>query len=822
MKISLKWLSDWIEIEDLVQDQERLVQLLTSAGFEVEGVHSEAEPYKNVVMGRLLEVGAHPNADKLTVCSVDVGESAARQIVCGAKNHRTGDSVVVALPGAVLPGNFAIKEGEIRGQKSSGMLCSLAELGLEPDGTDGILIAKGDINPGLPFSEWKGFDDTVFEIKVTPNRVDVLSHLGLARELSLLLDRPLQRVEETVTPQVEEPSRLSVRIEASGESEIFCAQEFQNVKVKESPDWMKKRLQSVGQKSINNVVDLTNYLMLDIGQPFHAYDKERVSKKVLNVRYAKGSESLRLLDQTEIVFEAPAGDEDSVLVIADGDRPVALAGVMGGLESSITSETQAIYLEAAHFEQRRIRRTSRRFGLSSESSLRFGKGAVQAQSVEFALRRAAQLLLKVVPPGNQGDAIRVYRPCVARAEQSSFRSFEPRRTNLEYSHLEQRLGALPDFEILKRILEGVSDEVEFKEHEISLVAKSFRRDLIEPEDYIEEIARVWGYDNIPETLPPLAHKPGPHGKIYADSRELEEILMRCGFSQTVHYAFVSSKRLAELMGSANSESWVYLQNPMSEDLNVMRPTLLLSLFETVCENYRRSNLKGHLFEIAPVHSKVSAVDSDSPYAESLRLGVVSFGDPGGLHKGADLLHELKARVEMLLKALAVSQFSWSDKPLPNLNASTLLHPYQQASLTVEGRTVGGIFAVHPSRLESEKVRVPVVMGEIDIQAVMQRHPRKIKFTRWPKNQPVDRDMAFVLPKGKLVAPILTEIRKLAPKGSKVDVFVADVFEGAPLKDGDKSVTVAMRISTDDASFQADAWVESVKSSVTQRFGIERR
>jgi phenylalanyl-tRNA synthetase beta chain len=389
MKISLNWLNDHIDLSDYRERAGEIAALLTAAGLEVEAVEDKSALFRHVVVGRIAQLDRHPNADRLTVCQVDVGEGSLRQIVCGAKNHKAGDKVVVTLPGAVLPGDFAIKKSKIRDVESLGMLASESELGLKKE-SEGILILPADAPVGEPFAKYFGLDDVTFEINVSPNRADCLSHLGLARELSALLGRPLKTagVELKTSARLSTKSAIGLEVHDTQLCPRYSARLVDGVKIGPSPAWLRMRLESVGLNPINNVVDVTNFIMMDLGQPLHAFDAARLQGKKIIVAKAEAGEKFKTLDGSELTL---SGDE---LTIRDGERAVCIAGAIGGLNSGVTDSTTSVLIESAHFAMDSVRKTARRHGLQTDSAYRFSRGT-DPSGVIRALERASALIQEV-------------------------------------------------------------------------------------------------------------------------------------------------------------------------------------------------------------------------------------------------------------------------------------------------------------------------------------------------------------------------------------------------------------------------------------------
>ncbi|MCM2282987.1 MAG: phenylalanine--tRNA ligase subunit beta, partial [Bdellovibrionaceae bacterium] len=784
MKISLKWLQDYVDVADFFARPQELSRLLTDAGLEVEGIENLAKTFDRVVIGHILEKGQHPNADRLSLCQVATGTGVVHQIVCGAQNHKKDDRVVVALPGAVLPGNFEIKLAKVRGVESGGMLCSEKELGLKAE-SEGILILKADAPIGKSFAEYMGFDDIVLDLKVTPNRADCLSHFGLAREIGAILGRPVEMKVESLSESGGSTRALTqLEVRATELCPRYTGRGVRGVKVGPTPEWMKKRLESVGLNSINNVVDVTNYVMLELGQPLHAFDVREIKGGKITVDQAKIGETFTTLDGTEIRL---TGEE---LTIRDGERVVALAGVVGGLNSGIREETSDVFIEAAYFQPTAVRRTSRQFGIETDSSYRFSRGT-NPEAVPLALNRAAQLIQAVAGGEICGEPYDVYPHPIQRP-----------KIEIRLSTLTDRLGYEVDatkfVDWMKRL--GCQIDSAFGTDGAWVVVPPLSRsDLNIDMDLVEEFGRLDGYHHIPETLPVMGGRPSEHQSQYVAELKLRRLLQGQGYCQAINYAFIGSKFQDRVLGAYEKiagyglraiHAPVTLINPLTEELNVMRSALAPGLLKNVQHNSRHGNAHGRLFEIGFVFdSKRSggAAEGNS-YLQEWRLALAWWGDADDLWSKsarAPQVLQVKTTVENLLKSLGISRYTWSQS-MDERVVPDFLHPGQCASLTAEGKPVGFIGTLHPSLQDELKIRETVVLAEFNLERLMQDQPRA------PKSKPistfpaVDRDIALMMPKTVAAGEIVALMRKTAGDVLQ-DVRVFDVFEGASLDPGQRSV-----------------------------------
>lgn len=812
MKISLKWINDHIDIADYISKASELAKLLTDAGLEVEAIENKAELFKNVVVGLIVKLERHPNADRLTVCQVDTGEGELRQIVCGAKNHKAGDRVVVTLPGAVLPGNFEIKKSKIRDVESLGMLASESELGFKKE-SEGILILPPDAPVGKSFAEYSGFDDVILEVNVSPNRADCLSHFGLARELACLLNRPLKmpKLEFTPSAQLSTKKKIALRVNDAKLCPRYSGRLIEGIKVGPSPAWLKARIESVGLNSINNVVDVTNFIMMDLGQPLHAFDVATLKGGAITVAVAPHAEKFVTLDGTELKL---AGDE---LTIRDAERAVCIAGVVGGQNSGVTSSTGALFIESAHFAMDSVRRTARRLGLQTDSAYRFSRGT-DPSGVVRALDRACALIQQVA--GGQ----------VASDHWDIYPHVQPKTAiSVSAKYVEQRLGyPVKEAELidwLKRLGCKVSQTGEV----LQVIPPEYRVDLEQDVDLVEEFGRLDGYSHIPDSLPVMAYAPLKQDKPYGFEQRVAELAREAGFSQCVNFGFTGAKYQAAVLGPVEAyrasglemdPQPIAIQNPLNEEMDVMRVSLLPGLLKNVLHNYRHGNLTGRLCEVGFVFRK-----GPEGYLQEPRIAFVSWGIEQGLwQENTDqrfAFFDMKARVQSLLQHLLIQAAGlnpWT------VNPPALLHPSQSATVFAEGRTAGFVASIHPKWSMSEKVNVPVVVAELDLKALGRGQPRTVKFKSVSKFPAVERDLAFVLPKTILASEVTSEIKKASGQLlQSIDIF--DVFEGGNLPEGTVSVAYRMIFQDVEGTLNEErltALQNQIVSSVEKKLNVRVR
>lgn len=778
MKISLKWLHEYVDVNEFFENPQGLADLLTNAGLEVDSITNQREQFQNIVVGHIKEYGKHPDADKLTVCQLDAGEGSLRQIICGAKNHKQGDKVVVCLPGSILPGDFKIKDSKIRGVESKGMLASESELGLS-DESEGILILPEDAPVGKSFAEYRGLDDVHFELSVTANRADCMSHLGLAREVACVLGRPYK----VPAPKIETKgdktsSQVKLTVKNSEACPRYAGRLIQGVKVGPSPAWMRTRLEASGMNSINNIVDVTNYVMLEMGQPLHAFDLNFLKGSEIIVRDSVSGEKFKTLDGTDIDL---TGEE---LVICDAQKPVALAGVVGGLNSGVVDETKDIFLEAAFFTNERVRHTARRFGIETESGQRFSRGT-DPEGVVNAMNRACELIQEVAGGKIGEDFLDDYPNPVKREPVLVKTSYVEERcgypvADKDFSHWMTRLGC--------HVKEKAPDEFE-------ILAPVFRWDLFVDVDFVEEYARLNGYDKIPETMPSLETEPAEDVKDFSLNNKLADLMVREGFFQAVNYNFLSegyqSETLGDLqrfekMGLQTAGESVEVRNPLSEEFAVMRKSVLPSLLANALHNYRHGTQIGRLFELGHGFEK-----KDGAYSQNTRLGAVVWGDTKtlwGSGKKRPAVFDLKAALVRTFERLQIKSVDFRE--LKPEDCPEMLHPKQAAGLFIEGRMLGFIGTLHPLLKSEMKLRHDLAVCEINFDGLMRGQPRIVKSSSISLYPAVERDLSVMVPASVSSVKVEKEIKKSgAPLVQSVELF--DLFTDDKMEDGERSLSFKM-------------------------------
>ncbi|GIL17346.1 MAG: phenylalanine--tRNA ligase beta subunit [Oligoflexia bacterium] len=814
MKMSLRWLQDFVDVTEFLQKPEILADLLTKAGLEVEEIVNKSKDFQYVVTGLILEKEKHPQADKLSLCKVTTGEGVVHQIVCGAQNHKANDRVVVALPGAILPGNFAIKQSTIRGVESGGMLCSEKELGLQKE-SQGIMILPDSAPLGVPFAQYAGLDDVTFELKVTPNRADCLSHFGLAREIACLLSRPLKsHASQIKFTETSTKAQIQLEVRQPDLCPRYAGRVISGVKVGPSPSWLQKRLESVGLNSINNIVDVTNYVMMEMGQPLHAFDLEQVQNKKIIVDKAQSGEKFQTLDGTTLTL---TGEE---LMIKDGARSVAMAGVVGGQNSGVTEKTVTIFLEAAYFLPMAVRKASRLHGINTDSGYRFSRG-VDPDGTVRAMDRAVELILQVGGGVACGDHHDFY-PSPVRKHP----------VNIHIQTVTDRLGYTAQAPLFENFMTRLGCVVEkLGDTEFRVLPPTFRFDIEHEMDLVEEYARLNGYEHIPDAQPWTVTAPTNHDLNFRMNNRVTQMMVHQGYQQAMNLAFVSEKLQKDFVqnfnaliaaGLVSTEKQIKLMNPLSDDLNTMRSTISLSLFQNLKYNYHQGNQTGRLFEIG----KTFYLKPDGSYGESWRLGICAWGIEDQLWlKGQNhpLAFEVKACLEALLGGLNVTSYQW--QMIENKSeVPSFLHRGQNATLAVEGKKIGFIGALHPVLLDQEKIRTQVAFAEIELESLYRGQPRISKFESVSKFPAVERDLALVMGKKIRAQDVVREMKKLGGV-NLVGISIFDLYEGDKLEVGQKSVAYRLKYQDRNATLQDEVInksIETILNGLKQKFSIQVR
>lgn len=753
MNLSMKWLKEFVDIDIKPRD---FSEAMTISGSKVEGYETEGSEISNVVVGKILSIVPHQDSDHLVICQVDIGESEPIQIVTGASNLTVGDLVPAALNNSTLPGGIKIKKGKLRGVESNGMLCSLGELGLTLHDfpyaiEDGIFVLQEDCQPGQPICEAIGLDDIKVEFEITSNRPDCFSVIGLAREAAATFDKPLN----LHTPVVKAGNgsckdMLDVKIEEPSLCSVYSARIVENVRVKPSPRWMRERLRAMGVRPINNIVDITNYVMLEYGQPMHAFDLRFIEDKKIRVRRAKDGETITTLDGVDRTLT-----HDN-LVIADSKKPVAIAGVMGGEYSGIMDDTTTIVFESACFDGSSVRTTARDQGMRTDASSRYEKG-LDPNNCLPALERACELV-ELLDAGDVLDDVII----------DDHSSHEQRRIPLETEWTNRFLNIQLTAEEMKEILKKIDCQFDGD----TILVPTFRPDLEHKADIAEEIARFYGYNRIPST-PLRGDAQGKYTPRQKFEDKISNTMLALGLSEIMTYSFLSPKAYDKI-GMPKQDrlrNSVTISNPLGEDTSIMRTTALPSMLDTLARNYNNRNGAVALFELA---SEYYPVEGQELPDEKTKLIAGLYGDDCDFFTA-------KGMVEQLLDTLFISNYEFEAS-----SNEYAYHPGRCAHIMIDDTVIGVIGEIHPKVAENYGINERILCFTLDVDSLFAHTQTDATYTPLPKFPAVTRDLALICDETIPVRILEKAITKGA--GNLLETIqLFDVYQGEQIESGKKSV-----------------------------------
>ena len=784
MLLPIRWLKDYIDTQ---KSGKELADGLTLSGSHVESIHSMDKGVEGVVVGKIMDVENHPDADKLVICKVDI-KTVVIDIVTGAKNIRVGDYVPVATVGSILPGNLMIEKTNFRGADSFGMLCSLKELGfnenvISKEMKEGIFILDREYPLGMDIVEAINLDDEIIELEITPNRPDCLSMLGMARETAasfqLELKEPLIEFqgEDHISDYVKD-----IRIESEN-CKRYYAKVVKNVVIKDSPMWMQMRLMEAGIRPINNIVDITNFVMLEFGEPLHAFDFEKVAGQQIIVRQAKKGEELISLDGTTRKLL----EED--LVIADEKEPIAIAGVMGGLDSEITNKTNLILIEGANFDPKSVRLTSKRLSLRSEASNRFEKG-LDPNLCKPAVDRVCQLIEQT----NSGTVISSFIDRYEEVNEEKIVSLRPERAN-------KLLGIDIEVDTMISYLNRLGLKSEYREELIYTRVPTRRMDIDIEADLIEEIGRLYGFHNIEgkALVGRLTRGVKPEAKTIED--EAKKVLLGLGYNEVMTYSFISPKTYDKINTDKASPLRDYIEiiNPLGEDFSVMRTTLVPTMMDLLSRNYNRSVKDAFAFEVGNVFIAKELPLKNLPEERKV-LSIGFYGDED--------FYFLKESIEKVLNKMGIRDIEYKrEKDDP------IYHPGRTAKVLASGRDIGTIGEVYVDVCENYDIKTKVYMGQLDFQKMIDLSDFERKYKPLPKYPSTSRDIAIVVEEDILVGDVKKLILKHG-KGLIEDIQLFDIYRGDQIQENMKS----MALSIDYRSYEKtlkDEEVEEIQSLIVK-------
>lgn len=795
MKVPMKWLKEYVDVNmPATEYADRMI----ATGTAVEGVDKTGEQFDKVVVGYVVSCVDHPNSDHLHICMVDVGGEEPIQIVCGAPNVHAGMRVAAALDGAHLPGGVKIKKGKMRGEVSNGMLCSGPELdvpaGLYPHiGDEGIIEITEEVAPGTDVKEVFGMGDDVIDFEILANRPDCLSVWGLARESSAVLDEhfvmPEIEVEETGKGKFEDYA--TVKVQDNEACMRYCARVVTNVKIGPSPKWMREYLYGAGVRPINNIVDITNFVMLETGQPMHAFDLSKVKNQTIVVRKAYENEKLVTLDGKEHTLDT------SMLVIADSDNATGLAGIMGGEESEIVGDTASVLFESAAFERANNRVTARKLGVRTEASGRFEKGVNPEGSLE-ALERAC-MLVNMLECGEVVPGVFDHYPNPA----------EPRTIDAEVSRICRRNGVEVSGEEMEEILNRLFIETTLCNGVLTCDIPSFRADMETEADIAEEVLRMYGYDHIPSTLMNAVTMPGYRDEKRIFNDRVKNALVGMGMFEILNYSFISPKWIENLgLPAADARlSAVVLRNPLGEDTSTMRTSLVPSMLNTLAGNLNRGIPEGKLFELH--RTFVPAANAGELPTEKNALCIGMYGE------NVDF-YTIKNAVTWLLQQFGVTAEIAAE-------GDCYYHPGRKAVLSAEGVQLAAIGEIHPDVAERFDIEKRVYVAEVDIDALRPLDKPFYGVKPLPKFPAVTRDIALVVDESVGTGTMMDTIRKSAKNLEDVRLF--DIYRGDKLGENKKSVAYALTFRAADRTLTDDeitSAMNKILKALSENYAAEIR
>lgn len=803
MKSSLLWMQDYVDV-DMNQDMQAFADKMTVAGIPVEQVEFWGDEIKKVVTGKILKIDKHPDADHLVICQIDVGTEQL-QIVTGAPNVREGQIVPVALHGSHLPGGVKIKKSKLRGVESNGMLCSAHELGFDdsvllPKEREGIWILPADTPVGVDAIDYLQLHDVVYEYELTPNRADCFSMVGLSREFAVLSGKEARYPEISVA-ECDETIEDKVKISIDDEElcSRYAARLLLNIKIAPSPLWMQQRLRKSGVRPINNIVDATNYTMIELGIPLHAYDYDKVAGHHLIARRAKDGEEMKTLDSIDRKLNS------NMLVIADEEKPACIAGIMGGFYSEVTADTKTVILECASFKGSNIRHTGRMLGLRSEASGRFERG-LDSDSCINSINRCAQLLQQMGACDVAKGIVDVY----PKQQGTTKISFTAAQVN-------KFLGTdIPEADML-HILETLQFGLEKDGDVVTAIVPSYRGDCTEMPDIAEEVARIYGYENIPSTRPWSDITVGETGLEYDVNEKISKILASAGLNETVTFSFMHPDQLKKLQFAADDPVYkaVPIINPITEDFPLMRTTLIPSLMDVLVRNQAVKSPSVGIYEVAPVYLPkalpITELPDQETHVAALLYGQRTAAEWPTAAANYDF-YDLKGYVEAIFAALGIqADIEISDLPI--------FHPGKAARYVKDGKVLCQLGELHPKAIDEYDVTGPVYVFEMNVTALLPMINLMPDYHKVSKFPGTSRDLAFLAPVDTKSADILAVIKK--DGGEYLEsVRLFDLYQGKQVPRGYKSLAYNLvfrsetgTLTDQDIQAPVDAIIKELKENL---------
>lgn len=808
MQVSYNLLKEYVDID---LSAEELAKRLTINGIILERMENISTKIEKVVVGRITAIHHHPENKKLSVCQVDIKEETL-QIICGAKNMKVSDKVAAALDGARLPQIGIIKSKKIKNLLSSGMLCSTSELGIEQGISPGILILEEDAVLGEDIRKIIEFNDTIFDFEIHSNRPDLMSIIGIAREVAAITDNKLKTPEIKIKEKDERIEKdIAVKIEAEDLCPRYAGRVIKDIKIEESPLWLKWKLRLLGARPINNIVDITNFVMMETGQPLHAFDLDLVKGKTIIVRKSRPGETICTLDDVE--RQLPSNS----LVIADTEGAIALAGIMGGKYSEIDQNTKNVFLESAYFNSVNNRRSTAKFGIRTEASNRFEKGIDKEVQI-YALDRAADLISKIamgkISSGKIDTNEKLYQPC---------------KINLRIKRVNRILGQLLDKDEskTKNKIINILDKLEFKVVEdkgeyIEVIPPSFRGDVEREIDIIEEIARIYGYDKIKPTLFNTTIVQEGKNFRFRVIDQVRETLIGCGLNEVITYSFVSPDifdriRIPERHKLRNT---IKIKDPMTRDHSLMRTSLISSLLEVIKWNTNRQAELVKIFEVGKIYLPSPDKPNSLPNEKLIIAGAINKTGRGDIwEKSFSLdIFDVKGIIETVFQGLKVK--NWEVVP----GNHPAFHPLRNGKIIIRGEEVGIFGEIHPEVINNYRIPGKVNLFEIDFENLLPNVPSDIKYCVLPKYPSVQRDLALIVKEEILSADIIKTIKSIDEKLIK-KVILFDIFKGKQIGDGYKSLAYSVVFQAEDRTLidqEVENTYRKIKDKLIVKFNAKIR
>ncbi len=779
MKVPVSFLKDYVDIDI---DAKKLGDLLTLSGSKVEEVITSGDEIQNVVTGKILKIEMHPDADNLVICQVEVGHEEPIQIVTGAKNMKENDIVPVALHGSSLTGGVKIKKGKLRGIPSNGMMCSEEELGLADEGTaHGLMILPENTVVGKNIKDVLNLDNAVIDFEITSNRPDCLSIVGMARETAATLNINYKMPALSYETKCKDNIKNEIKVEVK---DMLCrryiARGIKNIKIADSPAWMEERLLQAGVRPINNIVDITNFVMIELGQPMHAYDRRTIKSNTIVVERAKDGETFVTLDEQERKIS------DNVLTIKDGNKTIGLAGIMGGLNSEIKEDTTEIIFESANFDGTSIRVSSKDLNLRTEASGRFEKD-LDPCLAEVAINRACNLIVELGAGEVMEGTIDIYENPV-----------KEHSVEVDSNWINTFLGLKLTKNEMKSYLDRLELTTEISGDKLIVNVPTFRGDINIREDVAEEVVRIYGYNKVPSTDLKVPSVRTGRYKNQVIKNIVVDALIASGLSEAICYSFVSPKVFDRIFLPKDSDlrKAVVIRNPLGEDYSIMRTTTIPSMMEAFSRNYSRSNEIVRLFEIGKIYMPSEASGEIPKEKNVVTIGI--YGDTDYLW--------LKGIVENVFETLGINNISYERE-----TGNVSYHPGKTAIAKLKNKTVATLGEIHPDVTAGYGIDVECYMAEIDLDAIIENAVIERKYKALPKFPAVTRDMAIILDDSILVQQIEDVIRRHG--GNIVESFkLFDVYKGEQIPEGKKSIAYSITYRNENKTL-TDREVEKVHNKI---------